>query len=307
MMTAGGEASALALVAAIVWGTSDFCGGIVTRRTTPAIVLMIAHGLGLLALLLAVVFHPSGLPTRHTMVFGLIAGLAGGVGLLALYKGLSLGSMGLVAALSGRPGGRCPCAGVIFQRVQTLGSQTGRFCRGLRCHLADRVFSRHQRSPAWVGTRRACRRLLRTSAGFSSRCRKGQRALGDDLLTRWVGFLCRDSRYCHREEFPNKSRRRDLSLVSHTPIGCGCGHSGYHGQSALHGIFAHRATGCGGCSVFSISRGHDFAGGVAAEGAGDTQPDSGNDTGNSCSSNDFGLGLYAAVFRSFSGAKSIQM
>lgn len=100
-MTAGGEASALALLSAIVWGTSDFCGGIVTRRTTPAIVLMIAHGIGLLALLAVLAIHPSGLPTRHTIVFGLIAGLAGGVGLLSLYKGLSLGSMGLVAALSG--------------------------------------------------------------------------------------------------------------------------------------------------------------------------------------------------------------
>ncbi len=101
MMTAGGEASALALLAAAAWGTSDFCGGIVTRRTTPAIVLMIAHGLGLLALLAALLVHPSGFPTQHTVVFGLVAGLAGGVGLLALYKGLSLGSMGLVAALSG--------------------------------------------------------------------------------------------------------------------------------------------------------------------------------------------------------------
>jgi drug/metabolite transporter (DMT)-like permease len=101
MMTAGGEASALAIIAAIVWGTSDFCGGIVTRRTTPAVVLMIAHGLGLLALLVALAVHPSGLPTQHTIVFGLIAGLAGGIGLLALYRGLSLGSMGLVAALSG--------------------------------------------------------------------------------------------------------------------------------------------------------------------------------------------------------------
>jgi drug/metabolite transporter (DMT)-like permease len=101
MMTAGGEASALGLIAAAVWGTSDFCGGIVTRRTTPAVVLLIAHGLGLLALLAALLIHPSGLPTRHTVTFGLIAGLVGGVGLLALYKGLSLGSMGLVAALSG--------------------------------------------------------------------------------------------------------------------------------------------------------------------------------------------------------------
>ncbi len=101
MMTAGGEASALALVAAAVWGTSDFCGGIVTRRATPAVVLMIAHGLGLLALLAVLLIHPSGLPTQHTVIFGFLAGLAGGVGLLALYKGLSMGSMGLVAALSG--------------------------------------------------------------------------------------------------------------------------------------------------------------------------------------------------------------
>jgi drug/metabolite transporter (DMT)-like permease len=101
MMTPGGEASALALLAAAVWGTSDFCGGIVTRRSTPAVVLMIAHGLGLLALLAVLAIHPSGTPTRHTVVFGLLAGLAGGIGLLALYKGLSLGSMGLVAALSG--------------------------------------------------------------------------------------------------------------------------------------------------------------------------------------------------------------
>jgi len=101
MMSPGGEASALALLSAGVWGASDFCGGIATRRSTPAVVLMIAHGLGLLALLAALLAYPSGLPTPHTVVLGLLAGLAGGIGLLALYKGLSLGSMGLVAALSG--------------------------------------------------------------------------------------------------------------------------------------------------------------------------------------------------------------
>jgi drug/metabolite transporter (DMT)-like permease len=101
MTISGGEASALALVAAVVWGASDFCGGIVTRRSTPAVVLMIAHGLGLLVLLVTLAVLSQGAPTRNTVIFGLIAGLAGGIGLLALYKALSLGSMGLVAALSG--------------------------------------------------------------------------------------------------------------------------------------------------------------------------------------------------------------
>jgi drug/metabolite transporter (DMT)-like permease len=62
---------------------------------------MIAHGLGLMLLLAALaVFHPEA-PSQQTLIYGLLAGLAGGVGLLFLYKGLSLGSMGLVAALSG--------------------------------------------------------------------------------------------------------------------------------------------------------------------------------------------------------------
>lgn len=101
MTASSGEASALALTAAVVWGASDFCGGLVTRRTTPAIVLMIAHGLSLLVLLLVLLGLHATVPTQHTVIYGLLAGLAGGVGLLALYRGLSLGSMGLVAALSG--------------------------------------------------------------------------------------------------------------------------------------------------------------------------------------------------------------
>jgi drug/metabolite transporter (DMT)-like permease len=84
-----------------VWGASDFCGGLVTRKASSALIVMIAHGLGLLVLLLALAVAWPGLPSQHTVVYGLLAGLAGGVGLLLLYKGLSLGSMGLVAALSG--------------------------------------------------------------------------------------------------------------------------------------------------------------------------------------------------------------
>lgn len=93
--------AALALSSAAMWGTSDFCGGLVTRRARPAVIVMIAHGLGLLALLIGVVILHAGFPGKHTIEFGLLAGLAGGIGLILLYKGLSLGSMGLVAAVSG--------------------------------------------------------------------------------------------------------------------------------------------------------------------------------------------------------------
>jgi len=101
MTVSSGEASALALLAAVVWGAADFCGGLATRRATPAKVLMIAHGLSLAVLLLAQLVLHAGPPTQHSVVYGLIAGLGGGIGLLALYRGLSIGAMGLVAALSG--------------------------------------------------------------------------------------------------------------------------------------------------------------------------------------------------------------
>jgi drug/metabolite transporter (DMT)-like permease len=91
----------LALGAAAVWGASDFCGGMVTRRASSALIVMIAHGLGLLLLLIALAISHSSLPSQQTIAYGLLAGVAGGAGLLFLYKGLSLGSMGLVAALSG--------------------------------------------------------------------------------------------------------------------------------------------------------------------------------------------------------------
>jgi drug/metabolite transporter (DMT)-like permease len=101
MIVSGGQASALALLAAGVWGAADFSGGVATKRATPATVLMIAHGLSLLILLLIQFGAHAAPPTHHTVVYGLFAGLAGGIGLLALYQGLSMGSMGLVAALSG--------------------------------------------------------------------------------------------------------------------------------------------------------------------------------------------------------------
>jgi drug/metabolite transporter (DMT)-like permease len=95
------EAVTLGLSAAAVWGASDFSGGFVTRRTSPAYVVAIAHGLSLVVILALVpVLHPA-IPSRLTMLTGLIGGAAGGVGLLLLYEALSLGSMGLTASVSG--------------------------------------------------------------------------------------------------------------------------------------------------------------------------------------------------------------
>jgi drug/metabolite transporter (DMT)-like permease len=56
---------------------------------------------GLLALLLILAVVRPPLPGPDGVVLGLLAGVAGGIGLAGLFGGMAVGSMGLVAALSG--------------------------------------------------------------------------------------------------------------------------------------------------------------------------------------------------------------
>lgn len=101
MLSASSQAIALALGSAAVWGTSDFTGGFVTRKASPVAIVAIAHGCGLLCLLILLVCLRLPMPGSHTIVYGLVAGIIGSVGLMLFYWGLSLGAMGLTSALSG--------------------------------------------------------------------------------------------------------------------------------------------------------------------------------------------------------------
>ncbi len=90
----------LGLLAAVTWGAADFAGGLATRRAAPSLVVSIAHSVSLLLLLLLSSQLPVALP-RFALVGALISGVAGGLGLMVFYEALSLGAMGLSAALAG--------------------------------------------------------------------------------------------------------------------------------------------------------------------------------------------------------------
>lgn len=92
---------ALALASAMIWGTSDFVGGVVARRLPASAVVLLSHGLSLLMLVSLAVALRSPLPDRTSALFGLTGGLACGTGVIVLYKALALGGMGLTAAVSG--------------------------------------------------------------------------------------------------------------------------------------------------------------------------------------------------------------
>ncbi len=89
------------LLSALSFGAGDFAGAFAARRAGSLPVVAGAHGVGLLAVLVAVAIIRPPMPDAGGIGLGLAAGVAGAVGLAALYRGMSLGSMGLVTALAG--------------------------------------------------------------------------------------------------------------------------------------------------------------------------------------------------------------
>jgi drug/metabolite transporter (DMT)-like permease len=89
------------IVSSLSFGAGDFAGAVAARRAGALAVVAGAHGVGLVALLLAAAVFRPPMPDLGSIGIGLAAGVAGAVGLAALYRGMSLGSMGLVTALAG--------------------------------------------------------------------------------------------------------------------------------------------------------------------------------------------------------------
>jgi drug/metabolite transporter (DMT)-like permease len=89
------------LGSALAFGSGDFTGGFAARRLNGFTVAGIAHATGLVLVLVLLAILRPPLPSAGSLAVGAVAGMFGGVGLVALYRGLSLGSMGIVAALSG--------------------------------------------------------------------------------------------------------------------------------------------------------------------------------------------------------------
>jgi len=90
----------LGLLSALCYGVSDFTAGVGGRRGDPTAVAAIAQSFGLLAAIVAVLAtHPQA-PSAAALGWGTLSGVGSAVGILALYWGLSAGSMSVVAPVS---------------------------------------------------------------------------------------------------------------------------------------------------------------------------------------------------------------
>jgi len=91
----------LGVASALAFGAGDFTGGSASRRARVLVVAAGAQLAGLLILLAPLLVVRPSILDPGSLALAAGAGLFGGLGLVALYRGLSLGSMGIVTAISG--------------------------------------------------------------------------------------------------------------------------------------------------------------------------------------------------------------
>src|SRR5712691_1194067 len=91
---------ALAVLASITYGAADFLGGLATKRSTMYSVVVFSQLAGLILVLIVLPFLPPSSPTAIDFAWGAASGLAGGIGVALLYRGLAVGVMSVVAPVT---------------------------------------------------------------------------------------------------------------------------------------------------------------------------------------------------------------
>lgn len=91
----------IGFLAALSWGGSDFTGGLGARRVPALLIVACEQGTAFLGLLLYCKLAGLAPAAPHDLLFAALGGFAGSLGLVLFYRALSMGAMGLAAALTG--------------------------------------------------------------------------------------------------------------------------------------------------------------------------------------------------------------
>lgn len=88
------------LASAATWGVGDFSGGLATRRVPVLTVTLLSQVAGLTLLALLALVWRENLPSAGDVAWGALAGVIGLVGLVALYRAMAIGQMGIAAPVT---------------------------------------------------------------------------------------------------------------------------------------------------------------------------------------------------------------
>jgi drug/metabolite transporter (DMT)-like permease len=89
---------ALALTSSLGYGISDFLGGLKSRTLPLLSVLLVSQGSALAIVAIVVIVSGAGPPVEF-LRYAVLAGLGEAIGVAALYRGLAIGTMSVVAPL----------------------------------------------------------------------------------------------------------------------------------------------------------------------------------------------------------------
>ena len=141
----------LGLLASLGWGLGDFGGGLASRRA-PVLGVLIGSQLASLAAavpLLALAHEPAMLPLD--LVISFAGGLLGASGLALLYRGLSVGRMGVVAPVAAVLTAALPVAfGFLTEGVPSVVAIGGIACAVVSVILVSRAPSTPDGRPSGI-------------------------------------------------------------------------------------------------------------------------------------------------------------
>ncbi len=104
----------LAITSALIWGGADFTGGYATRRGGSYPVLAISALSGLVVLIVAALAWQEAFPSLRGSLWAMLSGVAGALGLAALYRALAMGHAASVAPTAAVIGAALP---VVFSAL----------------------------------------------------------------------------------------------------------------------------------------------------------------------------------------------
>ena len=100
-LTLAPVAIAFALLSALSYGVSDYVAGVMSRAWDSRLVTTAAQLIGLITAVVAVLLFPGAGPAAAPLWWGALSGVGSALGVLALYQGLAVANMSVVAPLCG--------------------------------------------------------------------------------------------------------------------------------------------------------------------------------------------------------------
>jgi drug/metabolite transporter (DMT)-like permease len=107
--------AACSLMAMLIWGVSDFSGGVGARRVNAFLFTAVVHASAIILMFSIALLSHTPFPERLSVLWALAAGSVGGISLATFYRALATGKMGLTAPVAAVLGAAIPTIVTAFR------------------------------------------------------------------------------------------------------------------------------------------------------------------------------------------------